>query len=86
METNLLHELEFAEALLSDDLQQLSYISEEFAVKEGEYVDIPFIKNSLETLFKSMCFNRDKIKKVIDQEYEKKKGEKEDVKSIPVNK
>lgn len=72
---NLLDELEGAESYLSGDMQQLAYIQDNLeAMKRGDrIVDIPFVINSLETLFKAMLYNQQNMKNAIDKAYTLKK-------------
>lgn len=72
---NLLDELEGAEDYLSGDMQQLAYIQDNLeAMKRGDrIVDIPFVINSIETLFKAMLYNQQNMKNAIDKAYTLKK-------------
>lgn len=72
---NLLDELEGAEGYLSGDMQQLAYIQDNLeAMKRGDrIVDIPFVINSIETLFKAMLYNQQNMKNAIDKAYTLKK-------------
>lgn len=72
---NLLDELEGAESYLSGDMQQLAYIQDNLeAMRRGDrIVDIPFVINSIETLFKAMLYNQQNMKKAIDKAYTQKK-------------
>lgn len=72
---NLLDELEGAESYLSGDMQQLAYIQDNLeAMKRGDrIVDIPFVINSIETLFKAMLYNQQNMKNAIDKAYTLKK-------------
>lgn len=72
---NLLDELEGAEGYLSGDMQQLAYIQDNLeAMKRGDrIVDIPFVINSIETLFKVMLYNQQNMKNAIDKAYTLKK-------------
>lgn len=72
---NLLDELEGAESYLSGDMQQLSYIQDNLeAMQRGDrIVDIPFVINSIETLFKAMLYNQQSMKNAIDKAYSLKK-------------
>ena len=63
--TNVLQELETAESRLADDIQALSYIQQELENKK--YVDVCFVKNSIETLLKSMLFNQTQINNAIQK-------------------
>lgn len=68
-------ELEGAEGYLSGDMQQLAYIQDNLeAMKRGDrIVDIPFVINSIETLFKAMLYNQQNMKNAIDKAYTLKK-------------
>lgn len=82
-ELNLLHNLEYAEAYLDEDITALSYIQQEyFGYKEADK-DFLYkyneMQNALSTLFKSMLFNIDSIRKAIDDGYEMKDTVKEAV-------
>lgn len=72
---NLLDELEGAESYLSGDMQQLPYIQDNLeAMQRGDrIVDIPFVINSIETLFKAMLYNQQSMKNAIDKAYSLKK-------------
>ena len=72
---NLLDELEGAESYLSGDMQQLSYIQDNLeSMQRGDrIVDIPFVINSIETLFKAMLYNQQNMKNAIDKAYSLKK-------------
>lgn len=72
---NLLDELEGAESYLSGDMQQLAYIQDnlEAMKRRDRIVDIPFVINSLETLFKAVLYNQQNMKNAIDKAYTLKK-------------
>lgn len=72
---NLLNELEAAESYLSGDMQQLSYIRDNLeSMQRGDrIVDVPFVINSIETLFKAMLYNQQNMKNAIDKAYSLKK-------------
>lgn len=72
---NLLDELEGVESYLSGDMQQLSYIQDNLeSMQRGDrIVDIPFVINSIETLFKAMLYNQQNMKNAIDKAYSLKK-------------
>ena len=72
---NLLDELEGAESYLSGDMQQLSCIQDNLeSMQRGDrIVDIPFVINSIETLFKAMLYNQQNMKNAIDKAYSLKK-------------
>ena len=65
MEKELLFELEVVEERLNDDIQALAYIQEELIENEKKSLDVRFIKNNIETLLKSMLYNKTNIKEAI---------------------
>lgn len=65
--TDILQELDIAEARLADDIQALAYIQQELDNTNNRYIDMGFIRNNIETLLKSMLFNQAEIKKVIQK-------------------
>lgn len=74
--TDLLWELECAEANLSTDIQALSYILDDLDTthKNIEMIlIIPEIKNSIEILLKSMIYNKENMQKVIEENYDERK-------------
>lgn len=73
---DLLWELEGAEANLSDDIQALAYIQDdlETAKKEDILLVVPQLKNQVQTLLKSMLYNQDNMKQIIEKAYEEKKA------------
>ena len=73
---DLLWELEGAEANLSDDIQALAYIQDdlETAKKEDILLLVPQLKNQVQTLLKSMLYNQDNMKQIIEKAYEEKKA------------
>lgn len=71
---NLLQELESAEILLSEDIQQLAYISEELEEKQKSgTIDIYFIRNSIETLLRAMLYNQMNMQNAVEKAYNSKK-------------
>ena len=70
--TDILLELEYSEANLSVDIQQLDYILDNFNINNvyKKCFDVVKIRHSLETLLKSMMFNRNNMKKAIEQVHE----------------
>lgn len=56
-------------------MQQLSYIQDNLeSMQRGDrIVDIPFVINSIETLFKAMLYNQQNMKNAIDKAYSLKK-------------
>lgn len=72
---NLLFELEVAKDNLSNDIQSLAYIQDALEGNEDKWLDIPFIKNSVETLLKSMIYNQENIEKVINKYYKETRKE-----------
>ncbi len=72
---DLLSELEGAESYLSGDMQQLAYIQDNLeAVSRGDrLLDIPYLINSMETLFKAMLYNQQNMKNAISKAYTLKK-------------
>lgn len=56
--------------LLSEDIQQLAYISEELEEKtKSGTVDIYFIRNSIETLLRAMLYNQMNMKEAVEKAY-----------------
>lgn len=71
---NLLQELESAEILLSEDIQQLAYINEELEEKQKSgTIDIYFIRNSIETLLRAMLYNQMNMQNAVEKAYNSKK-------------
>lgn len=72
-ENNLLWELEEAEALLSEDIQAVSYLMQEYfdfiEPKEEFRYCYREISNQLSTIFKSMMYNRDNMRKAVEKVY-----------------
>ena len=65
MEKELLFELEVVKERLNDDIQALTYIQEDLVENEKRSLDVQFIKNNIETLLKSMLYNKTNIKEAI---------------------
>lgn len=71
IEKNLLNDLECAESQLTEDIQSLGYLQDEYFIsnkpkesfKNGYYE----IQNKLMTLFKSMTYNRNYMRKCIKE-------------------
>lgn len=82
-ENNLLWELEGAKAYLSEDIQALSYLMQEYfdfiEPKEDFKYCYREISNQINTILKSMMYNRDNMKKSIDAIYAERKSIKEGV-------
>lgn len=72
---DLLNELETAETYLQGDMQQLAYIQDNLeAVNRGDrLLDIPYLINSMEVLFKAMLYNQENMKSAINKAYNLKK-------------
>lgn len=68
---DLLFNLEVSKDRLSDDICALGYIQQEFIPSVDGIIDIPFIKNSLEILLKSMLYSQSEMEKVIEEAYKK---------------
>lgn len=70
-ENNLLWELEGAEALLSEDIQAVSYLMQEYFDFIEPKEDFKYcyceISNQINTIFKSMMYNRDNMRKAIEK-------------------
>lgn len=82
MKSDFLFVLGTTEENLTNDIQALAYIQEELNKNQDGFLDLPFIKNSVETLLKSMIYNQDNLK----QEIKKIEEENKYVKPIPINK
>ena len=61
----LIDELSVAEENLSNDIQALAYIQDELTETKNKWIDVNFIKNSVETLLKSMIYNKSNIEKAL---------------------
>ena len=67
---DLLVELESASAYLGEDIQALSYISENLMLnKKHGYIDIPFVINNLELLLRAMLYNKEQLEKTVNKIY-----------------
>ncbi len=67
---DLLAELESASAYLGEDIQALSYISENLMLnKKNGYIDIPFVINNLELLLRAMLYNKEQLEKTVNKIY-----------------
>lgn len=62
---SLIDELSVAEENLSNDIQALAYIQEELTEIKNKWLDINFIRNAVETLLKSMIYNKSNIEKAL---------------------
>lgn len=70
----LLSSMESTLAFLEDDITALGYLQDEYFAfetpKEGFEYRYKAIQNALETLFKSMMFNSQRLKEAVDKGYE----------------
>lgn len=77
IENSLLNVLECAENQLSEDLQTLGYLQDEYFIsnnpKESFKYEYYEIQNKLMTLFKSMAYNRNYMRKFIKEVKNNKK-------------
>ncbi len=84
MEKNYLIDLECAESDLSDDIQALGYLIDEwfcFTEPKDEFKYSYFeIQNRLNLILKSMVYNRDNMKTKVKEGYEMKISKKEGAK------
>lgn len=62
---SLINELSVAEENLSNDIQALAYIQDELTETKNKWLDINFIRNAVETLLKSMIYNKSIIEKAL---------------------
>lgn len=78
---NALFELESAESNLSDDIQALAYLQDEYFSKDRISDNFKYsyfeIQNAIQTLLKSMIYNRDKMLKATEESYVELKKRKE---------
>ncbi len=61
----LIDELSVAEENLSNDIQALAYIQDELTEIKNKWLDIELIRNAVETLLKSMIYNKNNMKNVL---------------------
>lgn len=61
----LIDELSVAEENLSNDIQALAYIQDELTETKNKWLDIELIRNAVETLLKSMIYNKNNMKNVL---------------------
>ncbi len=70
---DLLWELEGAEAYLSEDIQALHYLVEEYFCFNQPKEDFRFcyheLSNQINTIIKSMMYNQDNLRKAIEKAY-----------------
>ena len=67
---DLLVVLESTSAYLAEDIQALSYISENLMLnKKNGYIDIPFVINNLELLLRAMLYNKEQLEKTVNKIY-----------------
>lgn len=75
MEKDILWVLECAEADLSDDVQALAFILDTCETNNGKefLYSKAEITNAIQTLLKSMIYNKEKMQKAINEYYENSK-------------
>lgn len=81
MEKDYLSELEYVECYLSEDVQALGYLIEEWFSANVPDTNFRYsffeIQNRLNLLFRSMVLNRNDLRKVIAEAYAERKQNKE---------
>lgn len=71
IEKNLLNDLECAESQLTEDIQTLGYLQDEYFISNNPKESFEYgyyeIQNKLMTLFKSMAYNRNYMRECIKE-------------------
>lgn len=74
MKKDIILNLEYAEANLSEDIQALAYIQYDLEIsKANDFIlKIPEIRNQIQILLKAMIYNKNEMQQTIDKYYKKK--------------